>query len=136
MTTDTDDDILLTYTREAAALILGLLIVSVSITYAINAAAEHQYLPVFIAVFLAWSGYLFSHYVTTGTLIHTHHTSRTHTHDPRRITLALIGFLLTATGIAAWLILFDHTTITAALGGLLALLGYTLTHYALTHKLL
>ncbi len=119
----TRDDQLLHRARQALGLVVGGTIVTVSSSFALYYVDREDPVRVFIAVLLAWTGYLFTHYVVTGKVVHQASTDT-------GACLIFAGLAIAAIAVGA------GDLVTGSVALVLAAAGYVIAHYELTSTLL
>lgn len=133
-----DDPIaLFNLTRKILGILSGLVVVAVGISFTMFHVYNNQPINVFVSIMLAWSGYLFAHYVATGKFIHQKQEQHLLPHSHRKLAGSLFGVLILVAGATIWIFSWIHADVlTTILGVMTMLIGYLITHYELTGELL
>lgn len=131
----TDPDAAFAAVKQVTGVGIGLSIASVSFALATVYVQRTAIAPLFAALALFWSGYLFAHYAATGKLIHQGGEGTALPADRRRAVLAVGGVLLLLAGLTALPLPAARGNIAAtSLTALTAGVGYVVAHYGFTGR--
>lgn len=120
-----------------AGFLISLIVTSLAIAVGFHWAYAGRYLPVFIAAFIAWCGYLLAHYFATGEFIDEEIYSDPIPTDPEQIfkgsggiLILIVGIVVQAYGIGIGDLIITFT------GSTFFLSGYVIAHHHFTDELL
>lgn len=119
--------------KKLTGLSIGLSVASVSFSMTVTFVHQGDFMMVFASLALFWSGYVFAHYTSTGTLIHQSGEGDTIPEGRIQAFMAFAGILLILAGMSA--VPYPAVrgdVLGTSVAALVTALGYVSAHYGFT----
>lgn len=123
--------------KTSGGMLTGAILIATGATFAMHYVEQGEPINVYLSTLLAWSGYLFAHYVATGKFIHQRKHQHVVPHNLRNILGGIFGILMLIAGVTVSILAGAQGDLLVTIAGIvIGFTGYLISHVEFCGELL